>query len=1059
MSDVRHSSPDCLDTETLAAFLEGRLGSRQREAVEAHLAECEDCYEVWMEATEARVSVESTTAATGAGARRGWLGGLGLVAAGAIAVVWAWPLLRQADTLHEASSVVLSALGERRVTDGRLSQVSWAPRVGPLRGLRPDEASPELQRAVADLRQLARDDRRPETLAAEGVALLALGRVDEAVTSLEAATREARPSADHLSDLSAALLARYEARTLHLDAVQALNAARRSLVETPGHPPALFNLAVAAEALGDRETARLTLEEYLTVDSSSRWAEEARSRLAALGRLEAPDPALDAAGRLWRSDLPDWASATLKGHNAALPTVRDDVKGLGGDSVLHQLTTAVRSSQTWPPHQRACLARAILDSTQWDAAFVDARSEDAARIARRLPQEYRCAGLTPIDLDWRLAIASYDEGNLEQVERLVDRSLRDAERGQHHRVAIRLNLLQALVAVSQGRTSDAEPPVRAALAAARQIGDSALMATASNQLAEVLREQGDIAGAWEATSQTLALAAHVRQPRQRFAMWANAAVSALDDRLSGAGLVMSDALLRHTREWSNPIGVAFGYLQRASAQVRLGLTTEAAASLDAAERATLQIASATVRTEMQAYLDVERLRAGHPVQSTAPATIFQQSGNRLMAVQALLAQGNQAWAQGNRDTAIDAWTQGTALVEQQTSALASWHRMTRLNRTWEVYERLIGAQLDLDAETPLATLERARTQQLRNDLQESGTPRPASLDLAGFTRALGPHDQALVFCSLPNELVVWHLSHTGVTMRRVPGLPRHVLQNAVETFLHTMDAASSHTSTLASDLLSDVGYPSPESTLVIIPDGPLHRLPFAALRPSGDAPLAARLRLVHAASLDDAHAGAAWPRIRDVGIVAVSEPVEGTLVALPFVDREVAQLRRLYGNAVITTGAEAIEGQVLQQLAGNDLVHFSGHAVTDDLAPWRSFLALSGGARLTAETIAAARVRPGATVVLAACESAAGLPLAGDGVFSLARAFRLAGAGTIVGSLTPVRDGPTSSLLMDFHQAIADGHHPIAALSTAQRRAADAGLPPSHWATFVALGPIDAKDS
>lgn len=49
MNSPTPSPSDCLDLEDLAAFVDGALSGTARDAVVAHLADCEDCYEVYTE--------------------------------------------------------------------------------------------------------------------------------------------------------------------------------------------------------------------------------------------------------------------------------------------------------------------------------------------------------------------------------------------------------------------------------------------------------------------------------------------------------------------------------------------------------------------------------------------------------------------------------------------------------------------------------------------------------------------------------------------------------------------------------------------------------------------------------------------------------------------------------------------------------------------------------------------------------------------------------------------------------------------------------------------------
>ena len=48
MTDSERRSPDCLDAETLGAYLEARLDDVARARAERHLADCEECYDMFM---------------------------------------------------------------------------------------------------------------------------------------------------------------------------------------------------------------------------------------------------------------------------------------------------------------------------------------------------------------------------------------------------------------------------------------------------------------------------------------------------------------------------------------------------------------------------------------------------------------------------------------------------------------------------------------------------------------------------------------------------------------------------------------------------------------------------------------------------------------------------------------------------------------------------------------------------------------------------------------------------------------------------------------------------
>jgi CHAT domain-containing protein len=113
---------------------------------------------------------------------------------------------------------------------------------------------------------------------------------------------------------------------------------------------------------------------------------------------------------------------------------------------------------------------------------------------------------------------------------------------------------------------------------------------------------------------------------------------------------------------------------------------------------------------------------------------------------------------------------------------------------------------------------------------------------------------------------------------------------------------------------------------------------------------------------------------------------------------------------------------------------------------------------LTAEEVAALDLSGVRCVVLSACESGVGDVVLGEGVFGLRRAFLLAGAPTVVTSLSRVRDVPARAWTQAFYDAFARGVPASRAATLASRallargRAMHAGTHPSDWGAFIAIG-------
>jgi CHAT domain-containing protein/tetratricopeptide (TPR) repeat protein len=114
---------------------------------------------------------------------------------------------------------------------------------------------------------------------------------------------------------------------------------------------------------------------------------------------------------------------------------------------------------------------------------------------------------------------------------------------------------------------------------------------------------------------------------------------------------------------------------------------------------------------------------------------------------------------------------------------------------------------------------------------------------------------------------------------------------------------------------------------------------------------------------------------------------------------------------------------------------------------------------LTAQEIAALDLTGVRWAVLSACETGTGEVLSGEGVFGLRRAFRIAGARTLVASLWAVRDDDARLWMEAFYRGLAerrldtiDAVREASRSSLRERRARGESTHPFHWAAFLASG-------
>lgn len=390
--------------------------------------------------------------------------------------------------------------------------------------------------------------------------------------------------------------------------------------------------------------------------------------------------------------------------------------------------------------------------------------------------------------------------------------------------------------------------------------------------------------------------------------------------------------------------------------------------------------------------------------------------------------------------------------------------------------------------TDLSRLE-DREEEILRSMHLAGGDFPQTPPLADLQAALDSHTAILSFQLAPGlgmdgeQTSSWLAVIDRHGARVLPLPPASQLAPAVKAFrglLLRRDAPERSAGArlgrwLLGGVLTDL--PAEIDRLVIVPDPPLHELPFAALRLAPSLPpLGKRYTFEQSESLAHWLQRARTRRGRlpsralvlaDPRVATPAPDVGSTLFrrqlglvaapGLPGARREAAALRRRLGRAaVIETGPAASEVSLKEaDLLHTGLLYFAAHAWVDAARPYRSALALAPGGGedglLQLRDIASLRI-DGAIVVLAACNSAQGESFAGEGVFSLARAFLDAGAAAVVGNLSDIDDASASCVMKGLIRRLAHGQPLAEALAGAKRRAIDNGLPPAAWASSVLVG-------
>lgn len=347
--------------------------------------------------------------------------------------------------------------------------------------------------------------------------------------------------------------------------------------------------------------------------------------------------------------------------------------------------------------------------------------------------------------------------------------------------------------------------------------------------------------------------------------------------------------------------------------------------------------------------------------------------------------------------------------------------------------------------------------------------------------------------------------------------PASVITRELEQWLASMENPASGSDllrqrgqALAARVWAPIAAKVAAQRIFVVAEGPLLHLPWPAL-PDGDGYLVERDVAFHL--LNDERellAPPVAPRARHA-LLAVADPNGATagmarpanarcsaaraLPALPGARREVARLERLFRDGDAATpmlsllGDAASEARFRREAPRASLVHLATHGVAaaagcDDGDGTRGVsLAAEPDAKATSPTalvlatprdgsddstndgllgeleIAALDLSAVRWAVLAACSTAAGATHRYEGLYGLARAFRLGGARTVLLSRWPVDDEATAQWSEALYRArLRERADTPTAVQRAQRavlaarRARGDSDHPWYWAGFFALG-------
>jgi CHAT domain-containing protein/tetratricopeptide (TPR) repeat protein len=343
-----------------------------------------------------------------------------------------------------------------------------------------------------------------------------------------------------------------------------------------------------------------------------------------------------------------------------------------------------------------------------------------------------------------------------------------------------------------------------------------------------------------------------------------------------------------------------------------------------------------------------------------------------------------------------------------------------------------------------------------------GTPHPAPRSSFHLTK----DEAAIEFVTAETETIAFVITGSRVQARRVelfgPELIREV--HELRAQIAQRDLRADATAARIFHRLFARTWPLVNSYkhLIIVPDGPLWELPFAALVTTDGHYLVEHAAITLAPSLGARaamHARAQHRETAPLELLAFGRATaRDGLPPLPEAEEQARKIAALYGtHGRVYAGEGATETRLKNEITDARILHIATHGALNDANPMYSHLLLGADThndgRLNAREIMHLPLRS-ELAVLSACETARGRTHLGEGVVGLAWAFFLAGCPSTVVSQWNVDAATTTTLMLAFHKQLRDG----ATKSDALRNAALTILHdpksrhPFYWAPFVLIG-------
>jgi CHAT domain-containing protein len=411
-----------------------------------------------------------------------------------------------------------------------------------------------------------------------------------------------------------------------------------------------------------------------------------------------------------------------------------------------------------------------------------------------------------------------------------------------------------------------------------------------------------------------------------------------------------------------------------------------------------------------------------------------------------------------------------SIIEGTRLDLSAPYRITLLSRLIPFYQDYVDTLVEQNDDAgALRVVESSRARVLAERLGRNLKPEQFPNQAALKQLARSTNSSLLSFWFAPNRSFAWLISANGVRRFNLPPAGevealvtryRAVVEHSLTDPIAAKDASGA---SLWNKLLAEIAPQIPkDSRLIVIPDGPLHRVNLETMINPAPAPhyWIEDVEIAVAPSIAmAAYKPPAVPsHVPSLLLIGAPDYAGTNYSPLPKAASELSDIRSHFVGAAqnVYTGPQASPAAYAQAgPASFSLIHFAAHAEANAEMPLESAIVLSregGQDKLYARNVIDIPINAD-LVTISACRSAGARTYSGEGLIGFAWAFLQAGARDVVAGLWDVSDTSTEALMDRFYAGLGSRQDPVSALRSAKLALLKGDISyrkPFYWAPFQA---------